>query len=174
MNEIKVQKMINKLVILICVFLSGIIYAKETISEKHLFSIERQGIKLHKKGNYKKAFPKLYKTAMWGLKDSQYFLGIMYLKGQYVNQDIIKGMGFLGVANEASIKEREELFNNIYNELSDKIKRQVDASIKEFISKIGLDVKGLKCTKTSDVGSRVKVVNCHYYKANVGGSFSLD
>ena len=87
-------------------------------TERTLLSKERVGLRAHKKGDYEKAYKNLYETATWGLKDSQYFLGLMYLKGQYVKQDTIIGMGLLAVANEAEIKERRDLYKTIYNSLS--------------------------------------------------------
>ena len=102
--------------------LTNIVVAKENdaTTSTNLFSKERHGIRLHRKGDYKKAYKKLYEAATWGLKYSQYFLAIMYLKGQYIKQDIIIGMGLLAVENEADIKGRKKLFENIYASLSDK------------------------------------------------------
>ena len=142
-------------------------------TDTHIYANERLGIKYHKKGNYKKAFKKLHDSAMWGLKDSQYFLGIMYLKGQYVEQDIIKGMGYLGVSNEVEIKQRKQLFDNIYKQLSDQQKAAVNIRVEEYIKKIGLKAKSRKCVKTkemgSSVGSRRIVTTCDFYKRNIEG-----
>ena len=156
--------------------LTNIVIAKENevTTRTNLFSKERYGIRLHRKGDYKRAYKKLYETATWGLKDSQYFLAIMYLKGQYIKQDIIIGMGLLAVANEADVKERNELFENIYASLSDKQRKQVDVKIIDYIGKFGMKVKHLKCSKSFDVGSRRPVVNCEHYMYHVGGHFEID
>ena len=97
----------------------------------------------------------------------------MYLKGQHVKQDIIKGMGLLGVANEADIKERNELFHQIYSHLTDKQKTQVDQSVIDYIDKYGMKVKGLKCSKAKDMRSRISIVSCRHYKKKVGGDFDI-
>ncbi|MCF6318393.1 MAG: hypothetical protein L3J83_03800 [Proteobacteria bacterium] len=138
-------------------------------SKMNLFSKERQGISLHRKQKYEKAFEKLYETAQWGLKDSQYFLAIMFLKGQFVEQDTVKGMGYLGVANEADIKKRKELFDAVYSTLSSDVKLLVDKRVEEYISKIGVKAKSIKCSELHNVGSRVAVVNCDFYKVNIKG-----
>jgi hypothetical protein len=144
-------------------------YSRETTSDLSLFSKERQGIKFYKKAQFKKAYKNISETAQWGFKDSQYFLALMYLKGQYVQQDIIRGMGYLGVANEAAIKNRKELFDKIYISLTPAMKVQVDARVEEYIGQIGMRAKSIKCSKSQDVGSRVPVINCNFYKKNIGG-----
>lgn len=166
------MKVLTCILITFLFILSTLTIAKEHTSEWNILSKERHGIRLHRKGKYEEAYNKLYDTAMWGLKDSQYFLGIMYLKGQFVKQDILKGMGYIGVANEADVKRRKEMFNSVYSQLSDKQKSQVDVKVKEYIVKIGLKAKSLKCTKNRDfanAGSRRIVVNCSYYKTNIAG-----
>jgi len=39
----------------------------------------------------------------------------MFLKGQYVEQSTLIGMGWLGVAIEAEVEEWEDLFKDIYS-----------------------------------------------------------
>lgn len=146
----------------------------KSTTERNLLSKEMKGIKAHKKGNYKKAYKYLYDTAIWGRKDAQYFLSLMYLKGQYVKQDIIKGMALLAVANEAKIMERRELYTTIYNALTEPQKSQVDEKAAEYISKFGMKAKGMVCSETQDLGSRNKVINCHTLKSRIGGSFVID
>lgn len=144
------------------------------ITERALYKKERQGIKLHKKGQYEKAYAKLSETAVWGLKDSQYFLAMMYLKGQFVTQDIIKGMGYLGVANEANIEARKKLFAQIYERLSEQDKKLVDDKVIDFIAKYGMKIKNIICKETTDLRSRVAIVNCEFYKTSVGGDFEIE
>jgi len=145
-----------------------------SITEVSLLSKERTGIKAHKKGDYKKAYKNLYESAVWGRKDSQYFLSLMYLKGQHVKQDTIIGMALLAVANEAKIKERRALYSTIYNALSESEKILVDAKATEYIDKFGMKVKGMTCSEAQDLGSRKKVVDCHTLKSRIGGSFVID
>ncbi|HHL31493.1 MAG TPA: hypothetical protein ENJ41_02830 [Oceanospirillales bacterium] len=146
----------------------------DSTTETYLFSKEREGIRLYRKGKYKKAYKKLYETATWGLKDSQYFLAIMYLKGQHVKQDIVIGMGLLAVANESKIKQRVELYDSIYRKLTPAQIQQVDAKVLDYIEKFGMQAKGMKCSKSKDVGSRRPVVNCQYFKSVIGGSYEID
>lgn len=143
-------------------------------SERTLLSKERIGIRSHKKGHYKKAYKNLYETATWGLKDSQYFLALMYLKGQHVKQNTLIGMGLLAVANEAKIKERRDLYETIYNNLSESEKSLVDAQATDYIAKFGIKVKGYTCSDAQDLGSRKKVVNCQRFRSKAEGSFVID
>ncbi len=43
-----------------------------------------------------------------GLKEAQYYLDFMYLKGQHVQQSVGLGMAWLGVACETKIPERQQ------------------------------------------------------------------
>lgn len=64
-----------------------------------LFLQERLGIKKYYAGEYKESFELLSQTATWGLKESQYFLAFMFMKGQHVQQSSVLGMAWLAVAN---------------------------------------------------------------------------
>ncbi len=169
--------MISKIllsVVMIVIYGHSIAENNSPISERALYKKERQGIKLHKKGKYKKAHAKLSETAVWGLKDSQYFLALMYLKGQFVEQDIIKGMGYLGVANEANIEERKNLFAQIYDKLPGVDQKRVDDRVADYIAKYGMKIKNIICKETAELRSRVAVVNCEFYKTSVGGAFEIE
>jgi hypothetical protein len=63
---------------------------------KTIFSLrldEANGIKSYKNGNYKKVFEYLKTPATWGYKGSQYTIAFMFLKGQYIQQSTLMGMG---------------------------------------------------------------------------------
>lgn len=143
-------------------------------TERTVLKKERAGIKAHRRGQYKKAYKNLYESAIWGRKDSQYFLALMYLKGQHINQDTIIGMGLLAVANEVDIKERKELYKTIYNALSESEKTQVDKKAEQYIENFGMKAKRMTCSNAYDLGSRKKVVDCHTHNSRIKGKFVID
>lgn len=162
------------------IFFLLVIYSSQPLSKEDsgksttylsMVSKEKKAVRLYKKGNFKKAY-KLFREMgyKWGLKDSQYYLAFMYLKGQFVDQDIVMGMGLLGVAIEAPIKERVELFEEIYNKLTDSQRTEINEKIKELRGQIGIDVKNIKCVETQEVGSRRPIIRCDYYHNYVNGS----
>lgn len=108
---------------------------------------EKLGVNSHKKGNYEKAFIPLTKAAELGMKQPQYLLGIMYLKGQYVDQAIDKGMAWLGVANEINKKEWRITYDNVYNMLNAAQKKYVDNKVVEYVGLYGLQAQDVSCEK---------------------------
>ena len=96
-----------------------------SVNIKEIGVIDRQqksGIKFYENGEYEKAFHELSELAAWGYKDSQYALAFMFLKGLYVEQSILIGMGWLGVAAESNIEEWTALFDKLYSSATDEDK----------------------------------------------------
>ena len=88
------------------------------VTRKTTYSLEVKefnGIKHYKNGNYEKAFNLLKEPAAWGYKGSQYVIAFMFLKGEYVEQSTLLGMGWFGVAEEANVKNWTEQYNAFYN-----------------------------------------------------------
>ncbi len=111
-----------------------------------LRNIEKSGIKHYKKQNYKQAYEKFIVSAKWGLKHAQYFLGVMYLKGQYVKQSTLVGTAWVGVANEQKVVEWDKTYNEVYQMLTDEQKTRIDKEVKIYISKYGLKANELDCS----------------------------
>ena len=53
-------------------------------------------------GRYKSAFQLLSDAASKGMKESQYLLSLMFLKGEGVDKNILIGLGWLGVAGHSA------------------------------------------------------------------------
>lgn len=131
--------------------------------QKSLLQIEREeraGVRYHKRGDYKNAFRKLSTSAKWGMKQPQYLLGIMFLKGQHVEQSIEIGMGWLGVANEVDINEWKDLYDDIYNKLSAQQKITVDKKVELYIHQYGMKAQNLSCVRGSTIYSTRKKIYC--------------
>jgi hypothetical protein len=124
---------------------------------------EINGIKLYKKGEYKKAFELLKTPATWGYKGSQYAVAFMFLKGQHVEQSTVLGMAWLGVAAESKVPEWTQQFNAFYELASAEEKQKIDAKLKEYIGKFGMKAQHVTCSKHIVVGTRKHKVDCHKY-----------
>jgi hypothetical protein len=131
--------------------------------QKSLLQIEveeRAGVRYHKQGDYKNAFKKLSASAKWGMKQPQYLLGVMFLKGQHVEQSIEIGMGWLGVANEVDIKEWRDLYDGIYNKLSTQQKIAVDEKVELYVNQYGIKAQNLSCVRGDTIYSAKIRIYC--------------
>lgn len=122
---------------------------------------EHAGVRYYKQGDYEKAFAKLEGPAKSGFKQSQYLLGIMYLKGQFVPQSIVKGMCWLGVANEIDVPDWTRTYDSIHANLSTQQKKTVDEEIQHYIAKYGLVAQDMVCRKRAKLGSRRTETICN-------------
>ncbi len=137
------------------------VQAQETeTTPKQLFNNEKIGIRLYKDGDHARAYEKLRIPAEEGLKNAQYYLGFMYLKGQYVDQSVQKGMGWLGVATEVDLPEWQDTFDKIYQALSTKQRKTIDALVARYIADYGMSTQKVSCSRGSRVGSRKILVLC--------------
>ncbi|MFY8272832.1 sel1 repeat family protein [Pseudoalteromonas sp. SSDWG2] len=118
------------------------------------------GIVLYERGEYESAFQELSELAAWGYKDAQYALAFMFLKGQYVEQSTLIGMGWLGVATESEIEDWEVLFNDLYSKASNEDKKKFDIIIEDYKSKFGLKAQHVKCSKTTNGVSKKIITKC--------------
>lgn len=142
--------------------LSGQLPADDFDSSKWttLYNKEKAGVRYYKKGKYKKAYEKLLFPAKVGLKEAQYYLGFMYLKGQHVQQSVGLGMAWLGVACETKIPEWQATFDQIYNAVTEEQRTAIDKNVSLYIKKYGVEEQEMDCTKESRVGSRKVTVSC--------------
>lgn len=121
---------------------------------------QKWGITLYERGDYEGAFKELSELAAWGYKDAQYALAFMFLKGQYVEQSTLIGMGWLGVAVESEREEWETLFKSLYSKASSEDKEKFDIIIKDYKSKFGLKAQHLTCGKTTNGTSKKIITKC--------------
>jgi len=123
---------------------------------------EINGIKQYEKGHFEKAFNLLKEPAAWGYKGSQYALAFMFLKGNYVQQSTLLGMGWLGVAKEVNVKEWTAQYNTLYAAASNKKKKEIDVIVEEYIKRYGLISQDVTCKKAINAYRRVDI-KCHKY-----------
>ena len=118
---------------------------------------EINGMREYKRGNYQKAFDLLKEPASFGYKGSQYVLAFMFLKGQYVQQSTLLGMGWLGVAVEANVKEWREQYNTFYSGATPAQQEQIDKTVRKYIAQYGLKSQHVTCRKGINPFKRVDV-----------------
>jgi hypothetical protein len=144
----------------------------ETKSTMSLELKEINGIKHYEKGNYEEAFNLLKIPAAWGYKGSQYALAFMFLKGNYVQQSTLLGMGWLGVANEAKVKEWGNQYNAFYMAATDDQQNKIDKIVDEYIKRYGLISQDVTCKKYINASRRAEI-KCHKYEG-VGVLYPVD
>ena len=133
-------------------------YELEQISA--LFDKEARGIRAYSGGRYESAFNILSATASNGMKESQYVLALMFLKGEYVDKSILIGLGWLGVAIESGNEEWNNTFNTLYESMNDAQRAMVDAKVNDYVAKYGTVIQGIACKKRTAAGSRRIEVRC--------------
>lgn len=120
------------------------------VERKTLMSLtldEVNGIKSYKAGDYKTAFELLKTTATWGYKGSQYTIAFMFLKGQYVQQSTLLGMGWLGVATEMETEDWSDQYRTFYGAATPLQKAQIDTIVEEYIKRYGMKAQHVTCKK---------------------------
>ncbi|BDX07959.1 sel1 repeat family protein [Planctobacterium marinum] len=132
----------------------------EQQSSKTLFLQERLGIKKYNAGEYQESFELLSETATWGLKESQYFLAFMFMKGQHVQQSSVLGMAWLAVANEVKRDDWQQQYDTFYNAASAPLQTRIDAKKAEYIAKFGLKAQNMTCAEQIQTYSIKRKVRC--------------
>lgn len=121
---------------------------------------ENSGLRFYEAGEYEKAFSLLRETAIKGMKQSQYVLGFMLMKGEGVAKNMLAGIAFVGLATEADDKDWQETYDRLYGALNDQQRALVDERIEEYRGKFGATVQGITCSRTAVVGQRKISVVC--------------
>ena len=126
-----------------------------------LYEREFDGMHAYEAGDYERAFEVLSETATKGLKDSQYLIALMFMKGDGVPKNLLIGFGWLGVAIESGNEEWKETYNSFYSTLNDRQRAMVDEQVRRYTEKYGGDVQGVTCTRRSAVGDRQIRLRCN-------------
>ena len=154
----------NKLVVAPGLFLCVVsyVYSSHVVADEITYGTwdslvrdEKAGIRHYKKGNYKRAFERLKLPAQMGLKEAQYALAFMFLKGQYVNQSLDIGMAWLGVANEIHVRDWKQTYDQVYAALSPQEQSRIDRKVATYVDMFGMETQNLNCDKNS--GRRISI-----------------
>jgi len=114
-------------------------YDKKQIDD--LYENEASGLRYYKRGDFPKAFSILSRTAALGMKNSQYILGFMFIKGEGVDKNVLIGLTWMGLATELGNDEWVEKYEGLYNSLSDTHKSMVDQKVREYGEKIEMPIR---------------------------------
>jgi TPR repeat protein len=147
----------------ILAFVAAASIAAQDISVESMERLERQettGLRYYERGNYQKAFDNLSATAVRGLKQSQYMLAFMFLKGQHVDQSIVLGMAWLGVAIESGEPEWIELYDSLYQRATPEQKVLIAAKVAQYIEQYGMSAQNVSCSRRPVAGSRRAESRC--------------
>ena len=125
-----------------------------------LYDKELSGIRAYVDGRHEAAFKILGDTASKGMKESQYLLALMFLKGEGVDKSILIGLGWLGVAIESGNEEWNNTFSALYESMNDVQRAMIDAKVKDYVAKYGSVVQGVSCRKRTTARSRRLEIRC--------------
>lgn len=125
-----------------------------------LYKNEASGIQQYERGEHDKAFELLSETAVQGLKDSQYVMAFMFLKGEHVDKSILLGMAWLGVAKESGNKDWVELYDGMYARANAAQQSMIDAKVDQYVEQYGMSATNITCKRTQVTGSRRYQMRC--------------
>ena len=125
-----------------------------------LYKKEISGIRAYDKGEYETAFEYLSDTAAKGLKESQYLLSIMFMRGQGTNKSFLFGLAWLGVAIESGDEEWQKTYDTMYQVLNTAQRSMVDEKVQQYVEKYGSGTQGVTCSKRKTAGSRRYELRC--------------
>ncbi len=174
MEYLKYKKVIVFLVFILLFWVSSC--ASTDTIRKTTASLETKefnGIKHYKNGEFKKAFNLLKEPAAWGYKGSQYAIAFMFLKGEYVEQSTLLGMGWLGVAKEANVKEWSKQYDAFYSTATKAQKLKFDKIKDVYIQRYGLVAQDVTCRKSTSAKSKRVRIDCHKYNGT-GVLYNID
>ncbi|MAV32991.1 MAG: hypothetical protein CMQ02_06105 [Gammaproteobacteria bacterium] len=149
-----------------------------TITKTMLFSEIQdkfvEGADAHKKGDFSSAYDNLSFAAQSGMKEAQYLLGFMYLKGEYVQRSIPVGMAWLGTALEIENKDWSALYSRVYHSLNEQQQVFIDRKVSQYIDIYGMDIQNVDCQLTSVIGSRKLAQRCTKQADRLTPLFSME
>ena len=119
-----------------------------------------QGARSYERGDFEAAYADLSLAAQRGVKDAQYLLGFMYLRGEYAPRSIPVGMAWLGTALEVDNDDWLELYTNLYKSLNASQQAFIDAKVDQYIELYGMQTQRMTCEFVARTGSRRKVLQC--------------
>lgn len=132
----------------------------------NLYLRESIGLRHYEAGDFAAAFQSLHQTAAQGLKQSQYVLGFMFMKGEGVDKNLLFGLAWVGLATEADNDDWQKTYDRLYNALSPAQKAMVDDKVDEYRRKFGAKEQGITCARAAVVGSRKQDIICRKSEGN--------
>lgn len=119
-----------------------------------MYEDEERGLRYYERGEFDRAFEYLSETATRGLKESQYILAFMFLKGQHVERSILIGMGWLGVAMESGNEDWINLYDGLYGKANAAQQAMIDGKVEQYRRQYGMRAMNVSCAQQAVTGSR--------------------
>lgn len=119
-----------------------------------------QGAVAYEKGDFETAYADLSLAAQRGVKDAQYLLGFMYLRGEYAPQSLPVGLAWIGTALEVDNEDWLALYTQVYSRLTPQQQVYIDTRVDKYIELYGMETQRMSCRKTARTGSRRKILQC--------------
>ena len=119
-----------------------------------MYEDEERGLRYYERGDFDRAFEYLSETAIRGLKESQYVLAFMFLKGQHVEKSILLGMGWLGVAMESGNENWISLYDGLYGKANATQQAMIDGKVEQYRRQYGMGAMNVSCAQQAITGSR--------------------
>jgi len=135
-----------------------------TLSVLEFNSMIKEGMSAYKKKKYDEAFPILYQMALWGEKDCQWTVGLMYYEGLGVSENVLEAYAWMKTAAESGIRDWEDTVKRLHKSLPDQHKDYVDQYADEYIRLYGMDATGVRCEEEGGGGRsgvRSRSIECH-------------
>ena len=106
---------------------------------------EERGLNFYSQARFEDAYPLIWSAARRGLKKAQYTLGLMYVKGEFVEQDLVKGAAWLGVSTETRVAEWVDTFHSITSALDETQRTAARDKLGKYIEYYGMEAQGISC-----------------------------
>ncbi len=149
----------NIFLVILLLFFHTSTYAAFSSSE-NLELAESAGLRHYSSQDYEAAAENFTRAAHGGMKQSQYMLGFMYLKGQHVPMSLIEGMAWLGLAGESGEKEWKSVYKQIYTKATKEQRQAIKLRLEEFTSLYGMQAQNVSCKRGKKLGTNKVEIRC--------------
>ena len=131
---------------------------------ENTYRARKQGRQLYRAEKYLEAEPYLLFAAERGFKDAQTQLGQIYVRGLgEVKQDLVQGIGWLGVAASGKSDPRTR---KLYKQVRENIPKEHDATVETIVEQFIENYDGRRtrvtCEMESSAGRHTKEVRCRF------------
>ena len=127
---------------------------------KALFEAEQRGIDLYRAGGFEKAHAELSEPAAKGLKTAQQLMGLMYLRGEGVEKNPLKGVALLGLAAESGDRALKRQYSLALKNVPDQYQDVVRQQVAFYIARYGMAAQGITCKRTRKPQSHFMAMDC--------------
>ena len=142
---------------------------------ENTYRARKQGRQLYRSEKYQEAVPFLLFAAERGFKDAQTQLGQIYVQGLGgVKQDLVQGIGWLGVAASGKTDPRtRKLYKQIRKSIPKEHDETVEKIVKQFIRNYDGQRTRVKCELESSAGRYTKESRCRFIDESAYPSLSV-